>query len=68
VKESVLEALQYLNKPATPEELFRETGCGQDDVDLFYSQIRAAIVDGQISQDPKHSSPGGAGVLLRLRK
>jgi type I restriction enzyme S subunit len=68
VKKSVVETLRYLNKPVTPEELFRETGCEQDDIELFYAQIRDAILDGLISQDPQHPNPEEASVLLRLKR
>ena len=68
VKKSVVEALNYLNKPATPEELFKAAGFEQDEVDLFYSQIRAAIVDQLIFQDPARPNSEDASVLLSLKR
>jgi type I restriction enzyme S subunit len=68
VKKTIIQALSDAEEPMTPEALFKEAGCEQEDVDGFYAQLRTAIAKGLIVQEPESPSPEGGNVLLRLAR
>jgi type I restriction enzyme S subunit len=66
VKRKLINVLREAKGRMTPEELFRMSGCDQDDIDIFYEQLREGVETGEIAQIPKHPDPENPAVYLEL--
>jgi type I restriction enzyme S subunit len=64
VKRKLINVLREAKGRMTPEELFRRAGCGQDDIDMFYEQLREGLESGQITQIPENPDPRNPVVYL----
>lgn len=68
VKRSIIDVLGEALSGMTPEELFQKSGCGPEDVDNFYEQLRTGVASGDIIQQPAVPDSKNPKVLLIIRK
>ncbi len=68
VKRNLLGVLKKAKVGLSPEELFRQAGCTEDDIDGFYEKLREGIEAGQIVQTPERPDPDNPTVVLRASK
>lgn len=68
VKRKLLVVLKEAIDSLSPEELFHQAGCTEDDIDGFYQQLREGIEAGQIVQTPEKPDPNNPAVTLSTNK